>query len=211
MCCVLCCDSTGPHEEWAHRLTPGGCKALCWLARNAVLASVPVPNADEASAETTPADTLAANPKRVKTQCTASRAFGSPLTQSRHQLSRVLLPVPVLPPVLRQGLRAHSVATLCVATECGAACSAGATTSRFGRPGCRRGHREAFEAGCRRGRRPGCRPGRQPGRRCTFFQRPSTFYEFQHLSTYFKHFNYFRVFQRILQLLKDLKDVEIGQ
>jgi hypothetical protein len=29
--------------------------------------------------------------------------------------------------VLRQGLRAHSVATLCVATECGAACTAGAT------------------------------------------------------------------------------------
>ena len=33
----------------------------------------------------------------------------------------------MLPPVLRQGLRAHSVATLCVATECGAACTAGAT------------------------------------------------------------------------------------
>ena len=201
----------GPHEEWAQRLTPGGCKALCWLARNAVLASVPVPNADEASAETTPADTLADNPEKESRRSALHLAHLAPHSLCRDINCRVLLPVPVLPPVLRQGLRAHSVATLCVATECGAACSAGATTSRFGRPGCRRGHRGAFEAGCRRGRRPGCRPGRQPGRRCTFFQRPSTFYEFQHLSTYFKHFNYFRVFQRILQLLKDLKDVEIGQ
>ena len=48
-CRVLCCDSTGPHEEWAHRLTPGGCKALRWLARNAVLALVFLPNTDEAS------------------------------------------------------------------------------------------------------------------------------------------------------------------
>ena len=77
MYCVAI-HNTGPHEEWAHRLTPGGCKALGWLARNAVLASVPVrSNADEASAETAPADTLAANPKRVKMQCTAPRAFGS--------------------------------------------------------------------------------------------------------------------------------------
>ena len=75
--------NTGPHEEWVHRLTPGGCKALCWLARNAVLASVPVPNADEASAETTPADTLADNPEKESRRSALHLARLAP-----HSLSR---------------------------------------------------------------------------------------------------------------------------
>ena len=116
--------------------------------------------------------------------------------------------MPVLPPVLRQGMRAHSVATLCVATECGAACTAGATSSRCGRPGCHRGHRDVVEAGCRRGRRPGCRPGRQPDRRCIFFQRLSTVHVF-HLSTYFKHlFHHISTYFTRQNMLKEMKDVE---
>ena len=123
-CRVLCCDSTGPHEEWAHRLTPGGCKALCWLARNAI-PSVLVPNADEASAETNPADTLAANPKRVKTQCTAPRAFGSTLTQSRHSVSRLSAAQPqVIQPASGASLDAGTDPTAATAFSCSNASSA---------------------------------------------------------------------------------------